>query len=93
MTTELGFGNSYIAITDVKNKTFEIVMGDEMFGIQSITNLEAKEIADFIYESLGLTLHKPLIVNLSDISEDQREDLMKQIKESGKNLATITLQK
>lgn len=91
--TELRFPNLFITYTQGIDEPFEIVVTDECYGTQPLSSTEAKEIADFIYEILGLTLHKPLIVNLSDISEDQMKEISKQINDNGKNLATITLSK
>lgn len=91
--TEQRFGNSHITCTPGCDEPFEITLGASYYGEQQLSVIEAKEIADFIYESLGLTLHKPLIVNLSDISEGQMKELSKQINDNGKNLATITLSK
>lgn len=90
MTTELKFGSSFINFSkEYKPTPFEIVLGDKYFGNQQLTNSEAKQIADFIYESLGIK-EKP-ILHINAITEDEKKELMKAFEESGKSLAHITL--
>lgn len=52
--TELEFENSFITHTPGCETPFEIILGDEYFGNHSISATDAKRIADFIYENLGL---------------------------------------
>lgn len=89
--TEHKFGKSYINYLEKYEVTpFEIVLGDKYFGNQQLTKAEAKGIADYIYECLGLK-EKEIIP--AEITEQEKAELIKAIEENGKNLATFTISK
>lgn len=52
--TEIEIEKSFLTCTPGVDEPFEFVMGDNYMGNQIISALDAKKMADFIYESLGL---------------------------------------
>ncbi len=52
--TELRFANSFITCTPGADEPFEFVLNQSYYGDQQLSAIEAKQIADFIYENLGL---------------------------------------
>lgn len=74
MTTEHKFGKSFITCTPgYENDPFEIVMGEQYYGNQQLSGLEAKQIADFIYESLGL--NDKSILNVASMTPEQEKEV------------------
>jgi len=53
--TELKFAASFIICTPGADEPFELVLDDKYQGYQQLSTLEAKQIADFIYEGLGIS--------------------------------------
>jgi hypothetical protein len=52
--TELRFNNSFITHTPGSDEPFELVIYKGCGGNQQLSAIEAKEIADFIYENLAI---------------------------------------
>lgn len=89
--TEHKFGHSIITYNQKEDKPFDIIVSKIIR--QELSISEAKQIADFIYENLGLNEKPVLSVKLSDISQQQMDEFKAAIDQSGKNLATFTISK